>query len=236
MELLQKGVTTDLILYTSESLLPHYLHFLVDDDSAVLNIDNERRNIICKFSGIIVKFYEEEFRPEQSGRRTFVFLDTIMCSPDKYLPIYRKLRHQNDSDITVVIYSDNLNCVQNITNIIDLNNTYPISVVNDSSNWKLQLCKILSDGKLHALRTDAVIFTNNESVKNELAQILNQDKFPFKIHTGETKQDPRVSNIFVCEDEEQLSQWNYGYDNVACIYDEGIKTRLSFDYDNRVYV
>jgi hypothetical protein len=207
MELLQKGVTTDLILYTSESLLPHYLHFLVDDDSAVLNIDNERRNIICKFSGIIVKFYEEEFRPEQSGRRTFVFLDTIMCSPDKYLPIYRKLRHQNDSDITVVIYSDNLNCVQNITNIIDLNNTYPVSVVND-----------------------------NESVKNELAQILNQDKFPFKIHTGETKQDPRVSNIFVCEDEEQLSQWNYGYDNVACIYDEGIKTRLSFDYDNRVYV
>jgi hypothetical protein len=135
-----------------------------------------------------------------------------------------------------VIYSDNLNCVQNITNIIDLNNTYPVSVVNDSSNWKLQLCKILSDGKLHALRTDAVIFTNNESVKNELAQILNQDKFPFKIHTGETKQDPRVSNIFVCEDEEQLSQWNYGYDNVACIYDEGIKTRLSFDYDNRVYV
>jgi hypothetical protein len=66
--------------------------------------------------------------------------------------------------------------------------------------------------------------------------MLSQDKLPFKIHSGETKQDLSLSNIFVCEDEEQLSQWNYCYDNVACIYDEGIKTRMYFDYENRTYV
>jgi hypothetical protein len=84
-----------------------------------------------------------------------------MCSSDKYLPIYRKLRRQHDKEVSVVVYSDNLTCVPEINSIIELNAKYPVSVVSNCSNWKMQLCKILRDGKLHALRTDAVIFTKD---------------------------------------------------------------------------
>lgn len=58
----------------------------------------------------------------------------------------------------------------------------------------------------------------------------------FKLQTGSTPQDFTVSNVYFCKDEEELAKWAYNYDNVVCVYDEGIRTRIIFDYDNRAYV
>ena len=63
-----------------------------------------------------------------------VFLDTLMCRPDKYLPVYKYLKRTQSKEVTLVVYSDNLNCLVSTPKTISLALNYPVNVSNDCTD------------------------------------------------------------------------------------------------------
>lgn len=148
----------DVVLFTSEELLSHYAYFLEGER----NITSDPcDHPLLKIPGVDIHLYENDWKMKPFERPTLVFLDTFMCTAPKYLPVYKHLKRGLWKDATILVYSDNLHGIVSPPKVISLGASHPVSVSSDCTNWTGQLCKILKDGKVHALQTDVIVFSSN---------------------------------------------------------------------------